>query len=110
MPDASVPTTAFQDPLFEPTRWLERTTDAGTVVRVRVTRVGPGLVRIERYERRRADEHRFSGRPAEEGRTVPLASLAPGVDEVRLFGVASDHHADPHPPDGEGEQRRPEQE
>ena len=77
---------AFQDDLFGTTRWLERTTSAGVIVRVCVEPAGRGSVRVVRYERRRRSERSFVRRPREEGQVVPLAQLDPDQDWHALFG------------------------
>ena len=76
---------AFQDDLFSGSRWLERTTALGVVVRVRLLPLGRGNVRVVRYERKRPGERVFSRRPEEEGRVGPLSAIAPGEDYARLF-------------------------
>jgi len=82
--------TSFQDELFSSARWLERTTDLGVVVRIRLEPLGAGRVRIVRYERKRPSDRDFVRREEEEGRVVPLSAVAPGRDYATLFGVASD--------------------
>ena len=80
--------TSFQDELFSSARWLERTTDLGIVVRIRLEPLGGGRVRVVRYERKRPRDRAFVRRPEEEGRVAPLSSVAPGRDYVTLFGSA----------------------
>lgn len=80
--------TTFQDDLFSSARWLERTTDVGVVVRIRLEPLGAGRVRIERYERKRPHDRDFVRRREEEGRVVPLSAVAPGRDYAALFGRA----------------------
>ncbi|MEX2502580.1 MAG: hypothetical protein WD336_09405 [Trueperaceae bacterium] len=94
-----LPSPTFQDDLFSGARWLQRTTGAGVEVRVRVSRVAAGLIRIERYERRGPAECSFERRIGEEGRVVPFRSVDPTGDERALFG--SDHDAGPHAPNRE---------
>lgn len=77
-------TPAFQDDLFSPARWIERTVQ-GATVRVRLEPLGQGRVRVVRYERKRRGDRAFTRRPEEEGRVVPLASVAPGTDYASLF-------------------------
>ena len=77
---------SLQDDLFGRVRWLERTTRSGAQVRVQVEPVDAGRVRIVRFERRRPGERGFRRRPREEGRTVPLAELAPDQRWDALFG------------------------
>jgi len=85
-----VPATTFQDDLFGRARWLERTSHSGVTFRIQVEPVGPGTVRLLRYERRRPGERDFVRRPAEEGRVVPLATLAPEQDWAALFGSVAE--------------------
>lgn len=75
---------AFQDDLFSPARWIERTVQ-GATVRVRLEPLGHGLVRVVHYERKRRDDRAFTRRPGEEGRIVALESVAPDVDYGTLF-------------------------
>ena len=82
--------TTFQDDLFSSARWLERTTDLGVMVRIRLEPLGAGRVRIVRYERKRPHDRGFVRRMEEEGRVVPLRAVAPGRDYATLFGVAGD--------------------
>lgn len=76
---------AFQDDLFSPARWIERTVQ-GSVVRVRLEPLGQGLVRVVRYERKRRGDRLFTRRPEEEGRVVALEAVAPGRAYTELFG------------------------
>ncbi len=78
--------TTFQDDLFSGARWIERTTDLGVVVRIRLEPLGAGRVRIVRYERKRPHDRGFVRREEEEGRVVPLSAVAPGRDYAALFG------------------------
>jgi len=75
----------FQDDLFSPARWIERTVQ-GVTVRVRLEPLGGGRVRLLRYERRRPGERGFTRRAVEEGRVLPLHAVAPGQDYQELFG------------------------
>ncbi len=81
-------TPTFQDGLFDSARWLERTTDLGVVVRLRLEPLGRGRVRVVRYERKRPHDRGFVRRREEEGRIVPLSAVAPGRDYGALFGGA----------------------
>lgn len=81
-------TTTFQDDLFSRARWLERTTDLGVVVRIRLEPLGGGRVRVVRYERKRPHDRGFVRRPEEEGRVAPFSVVAPGRDYAALFGDA----------------------
>lgn len=80
-----MPSPVFQDDLFSPARWIERTVQ-GVTVRVRLEPLGDGRVRLLRYERRRPGERAFSRRKDEEGRVVALEAVAPEASYESLFG------------------------
>jgi len=67
-----------QPTLFDPSRLVERRLPSGTTVRVRLTPLADGRVKVLEYRRRAHDEARWQRRPEEEGRTYPFAAL--GLD------------------------------
>ncbi|MFO7544374.1 MAG: hypothetical protein R6W77_02655 [Trueperaceae bacterium] len=81
-----MPSPVFQDDLFSPARWIERTVQ-GVTVRVRLEPLGGGRVRLVRYERKRPGERAFTRRADEEGRVVALRAVAPETDYEELFGA-----------------------
>lgn len=78
---------AVQPDLFSGTQVVQRTlVGSGTRVRLRLTPLGGGRVRVEEAYRRGAGAARYEPWPEETGRDTELARLRLGVSYEELFG------------------------